>query len=382
MRANRSISESRAFTLIELLVVMAIIGILAALLLPALNQAQARAKRMSCVNRLRQVGMAFQNFGHDHNGQFPMALPASAGGSQEFAATSYQLAGHFFFSFRHFQALSNELVTPTLLICPADTRVPATNFASLQNDNLSYFVGLKSDYSHPNSILAGDRNVTNDLLGAATLVRLQDARGWRWTSELHKFKGNLLFADGHVDEKSTPALVSSFDQGLQIAELALPTVPGTGLKNPVAVTLSSPTARAPTLTGSLTPYSQSASPPLQNPVARDNSLNSAESAPVAPRTISSPIAPDAQTVTNGKTQTNPTRAPTPTAEKPGPKQEPGFSFFPPEVGTAIGNVFKQGAWLFYLLLLLVAGAVLVQRLRSAAQKQPRRKATFGGEDAD
>src|SRR6266481_2726239 len=59
-----------AFTLLELLCVIAIITILAAMLLPALNQAKARAMRIQCVNNLRQNGLAFHSFAHDHNGSF------------------------------------------------------------------------------------------------------------------------------------------------------------------------------------------------------------------------------------------------------------------------------------------------------------------------
>src|SRR5206468_1579110 len=79
--------RAKAFTVLELLVVVAIIGILAALLLPALSQGKARARRMQCANDLHQVGLAFHMFAHDHNDAFPMALPARLGGSLEFAQT-------------------------------------------------------------------------------------------------------------------------------------------------------------------------------------------------------------------------------------------------------------------------------------------------------
>src|SRR5262245_33072306 len=70
-----------------------------------------------------------------------MSLPLSAGGSLEFVRSAYQLGGEFYFSFRHFHALSNELVSPKLVICPTDARLPVASFASLNNQNLSYFVG-------------------------------------------------------------------------------------------------------------------------------------------------------------------------------------------------------------------------------------------------
>src|SRR5829696_7434326 len=160
MKTTPSPGTLRAFTLIELLCVIAVIGILAALLLPAVTRARERGQRIACISQLRQAGLAFHGFAHDHQNKFPMQVAANAGGSAP--SPQLQMFEPFGVTARHFQLLAADLITPKLLHCPADTRPTALSFGGLTDLNVSYFVGLNAEMAKPNSILAGDRNLTND----------------------------------------------------------------------------------------------------------------------------------------------------------------------------------------------------------------------------
>src|SRR6186713_2850529 len=79
----------RGFTLIELLVVIAIIAVLIALLLPAVQAAREAARRAQCVNNLKQLGLAIQNY-NSVNGSIPptsnnTTVPAGVGQTNDFS---------------------------------------------------------------------------------------------------------------------------------------------------------------------------------------------------------------------------------------------------------------------------------------------------------
>jgi hypothetical protein len=109
-------------------------------------------------------------------------------------------------TFRHFQVMSNELSTPKILICPADTRTAASFFSGLKNQNVSYFVGLDAADSYPQMLLAGDRNLTGESGPENGILKLVPGHPVSWTETMHINQGNVGLADGSVQQCSNAGL--------------------------------------------------------------------------------------------------------------------------------------------------------------------------------
>ena len=191
-------SKTCGFTLVMLLVVVAVIAILAAMLLPALAGAHDRARRIQCVNNLKQCGLAFRIWEDDNGDKYPMDVPLAKGGTKE--------CDNGADTFRHFQVMSNELSTPKILACPADTRTAADNFTRLKNQNVSYFVGLEANDANPQRFLDGDRNLTSDNAPENGILKLVPGGPVSWTTAIHNNQGNVGLADGSVQQYSSSAL--------------------------------------------------------------------------------------------------------------------------------------------------------------------------------
>ena len=201
MRDDPSMNpRARGFTFIMLLVVIAVIALLAAMLLPALAAAKRKAQQINCVNNLKQCGLAFRIWEGDNNDKLPMAVSTASGGTEEFTAGSE--------TFHHFLVMSNELSTPKILVCPADTRSQAINFAHLNNQGVSYFVGLDAADSFPQRLLDGDRNITGEAKPQNGILNLTPGERVSWTAAIHVNAGNIGLADGSVQQCSNAGLQS------------------------------------------------------------------------------------------------------------------------------------------------------------------------------
>ena len=190
---QKGIGAVSAFTRIELVVVIGLLVLLAAMLLPAIVSPRTTALRITCLNNLKVIGVAYRLWqGDAHADSSPATESLSRWGWKDLLTNADQGINCWsnYAIIADYLPHSPDIPNPKYLACPADERLPATDFMTngnryvnvphgvnriefdknapplpnghtyfKDNSNLSYFVGVSANADYPQSIQGGDRNL-------------------------------------------------------------------------------------------------------------------------------------------------------------------------------------------------------------------------------
>jgi prepilin-type N-terminal cleavage/methylation domain-containing protein/prepilin-type processing-associated H-X9-DG protein len=192
------------FTLIELLTVIAIIGILAAILIPVVGKARESAQRAQCVSNLRQIGTGIYLYADDHDGRMPgpyfAPIPHSTTGTSATRVFTNDMAPYL-----QPNAPRNEQTIIDVVVSPAfyrhfNAEADVRNGISYRLNTVDELFGNNSSSNLPNPLIL--HNIENPSL----MWMVIDVDRTIYTpgsyniasSPLHGSSRNVLYVDGHV----------------------------------------------------------------------------------------------------------------------------------------------------------------------------------------
>lgn len=189
----------KKFTLIELLIVIAIIAILAAMLLPALQTAKELAKRIKCTGQLKELDRGFQFYSDDYRDFLPQ--------TREFTCQNWA------YFLRSYFSLKDNVVAPKFYYCPSSTNVKSMLLTDTSLLYYTYRVNLENGFATGSTAYWFRRRKRSQLKSPSEYVLLGEPNpnsGWicfRWVLEKsekylglnnHRRCANYAYADGHV----------------------------------------------------------------------------------------------------------------------------------------------------------------------------------------
>ena len=196
----------RGFTLIELLVVVAIIAILAAMLLPALNNAKASAKRIQCVNNLKQLSVGMFLYAGDYNDHVP--IWADAGFPEPQWGRTKCVFWKYTYPAIYNPTDGNWALNQTPLNCPLVTRAfdPFGLYLGGIGGNTVYFGpnatagrAKLSQVRKPVELMLLADNMGCETFPNVGLDHRHHTKGMIWSYSTTAGLANVIYADGHAD---------------------------------------------------------------------------------------------------------------------------------------------------------------------------------------
>lgn len=191
------------FTLIELLTVIAILAILAGLLFPVFMTARGKAREITCVSNLRQIGLAIRMYAQDADELYPWAVDPTDKYTPEIWFGYPEFQAQIPFMPMIHEALQPYIRSRELFRCPADTGYDVEDFNGVPLDaRPTSFLKFGTSYNYRTEI-AFRRLGESGIQRPSEINVLFDAAG-RWHGGLvfDQMRYNVLHADGHTKNLS------------------------------------------------------------------------------------------------------------------------------------------------------------------------------------
>jgi hypothetical protein len=216
-------SSEGGLTRLELLSLLGAVALLAGLALPLLANTPQRSDRVVCISNLQRIGQAFHAWGMDHEDRMFWNVEWSDQGTKYTGGgPAPPWAGQQVRPYFQYAWVSNELIVPKILVCPADTSKhaavnwgftdPAGGFrhSNQQENSISYDLWLHSGPGRPSASMCSDRNLSYDGISSACSTGITPTREVRpastvveWLPSIHPTNGNVLLYDGRVAQVDT-----------------------------------------------------------------------------------------------------------------------------------------------------------------------------------